>query len=88
MTKSNLVKCCSVRVEYLTQITEKAYKVRCFDGSEGIVPVSQVFGQDYEVGKSDAYWIAEWVLREKKLQYSSKKTAWFDKSTGERAPSK
>lgn len=50
----------------------------CYDGSEDLIPKSQVFGQDYEVLKTDAYWISEWILVKKNLQYSSKKVCWFD----------
>lgn len=78
-------KCYSVRVESMQRITDKAYKVRSFDGSEDIIPVSQVFGQDYDVTKSEAYWIAAWILEKKSIQYSSKKEAWFDEN-GTRLP--
>ena len=71
------IKCYSVRLESLTSISEKAYKATAFDGSFAILPKSQVFGQDYEVQKSDAYWISAWILGQKKLQYSSKKVQWF-----------
>ena len=71
-------KCYSVRVESMRKISDKAYKVRTFDGSENIIPVSQVFGPDYEVQKCKAYWIAAWILPKKSIQYSSKKHAWFD----------
>jgi hypothetical protein len=71
-------KCYSVRLQSLTQITGKAYKATSFDGSEDIIPASQVFGQDYDVTKSDAYWISAWILEKKSIQYSTKKEAWFD----------
>lgn len=80
-------KCYSVRLESLVSITDRAYKARAFDGSEAILPKSQVFGQDYDVQKSDAYWIAAWILEKKDLQYSEKKEAWFDSETGEMLPS-
>lgn len=73
------VKCYSVRLESLTEISEKAYKAVAFDGSTAIIPKSQVFGEDYEVQKSDAYWISEWILQQKSLQYSRKKVQWFSK---------
>lgn len=78
-------KCYSVRVESMRKISERAYKVRSFDGSEDIIPASQVFGQDYEVQKCEAYWIAAWILEKKSIQYSSKKEAWFDEN-GHRLP--
>lgn len=77
--------CLSVRLESLVSISEKAYKARSFDGSEDILPKSCVFGQDYDVQKSDAYWIAAWILEKKNLQYSHKKSAWFDE-TGKMLP--
>jgi hypothetical protein len=36
----------------------------CFDGSEALIQ-SQLFGQDYSVSKSDAYWISKWILEQK-----------------------
>jgi hypothetical protein len=73
------VKCYSVRLESLISISEKAYKATAFDGTTAIIPKSQVFGQDYDVQKSDAYWISSWILEQKELQYSSKKESWFEK---------
>jgi len=70
--------CYSVRLESLVRISDKAFKATAFDGSSDIIPVSQVFGMDYEVQKSDAYWISAWILEKKSIQYSSKKQAWFD----------
>lgn len=79
-------KCFSVRLESLVSISDRAYKARAFDGSEAIIPKSQVFGYDYDVQKSEAYWISAWILEQKDLQYSSKKEAWFDKDTGKMLP--
>lgn len=73
------VKCYSVRLESLISISEKAYKATAFDGTTAIIPKSQVFGQDYDVQKSNAYWISSWILGQKELQYSSKKESWFEK---------
>jgi hypothetical protein len=72
--------CYSVRLQSLYPISEKAYKAISFDGSEDIIPKSCVFGQDYDVIKSDAYWVAAWILPKKKIQYTSKKQCWFDES--------
>lgn len=80
------VKCLSVRLNSLTKVSEKAYKAKAFDGSSAIIPASQVFGQDYEISKSNAYWIAEWILKQKDLQYSDKKVAWFDSVTLKQLP--
>jgi len=72
--------CYSVRLESLVRISDKALKATAFDGSSDIIPASQVFGMDYEVQKSDAYWISAWILGKKSIQYSSKKQAWFDEN--------
>lgn len=71
-------KCYSVRLESLVSISDKAYKATAFDGSCDILPKSQVFGRDWDVMKSEAYWIAAWILEKKNLQYSGKKEAWFN----------
>lgn len=78
--------CVSVRLESLVSISEKAYKAVAFDGSEAIIPKSQVFGRDYDVIKSEAWWISAWILEKKELQYSDKKRAWFDNESRERLP--
>ena len=72
--------CYSVRLESLVRISDKAFKATAFDGSSDIIPASQVFGRDYEVIKSDAYWISAWILEKKSIQYSNKKQAWFDEN--------
>lgn len=70
--------CYSVRVEMLQSISDKAVKITSFDGSSDIFPKSAIFGRDYDVLKSDAYWIASWILPKKSIQWSCKKSAWFD----------
>jgi len=69
--------CYSVRLESLVIISDKCYKARGFDGSEDLIPSRFVYGQDYEVQKCNAYWIAAWILEKKHLQYSTKKAARF-----------
>lgn len=81
------VKCYSVRLKDLERISVKAYKATCFNGAEGFIPASQVFGYDMEVKKSDAYWISAWILEKSELQYSDKKVAWFDSETRRMLPS-
>jgi hypothetical protein len=75
------IKCYSVRLESLTSISEKSYKAIAFDGSTAFIPKSMVFGNDYEVQKSDAYWIAAFILEKEdcKLQYSTKKIKWIER---------
>ena len=72
--------CYSVRLEILVRISDKAFKAPAFDGTNDIIPASQVFGRDYEEMKSDAYWISAWILGKKNIQYSGKKQAWFDEN--------
>jgi len=76
------IKVISVRLLSLVKISDKAYKATAFNGSTAIIPISHVFGCDYDVQKSEAYWISAWILEKKELQYSNKKTAWLDKDTG------
>lgn len=71
-------KCYSVRLKSLELISDKAYKAEAFDGSSDIIPASQVFGPDHEVSKSEAWWISAWILEKKSIQYSTKKSAWFE----------
>jgi len=78
--------CYSVRLSSLTAISDKCYLATAFDGSEALIPKSQVFGQDYSVQKSEAYWISEWILKQKSLQYSGKKQATFDTFTRKEVP--
>jgi len=74
-------KCYSVRLESLVSISEKAYKAIAFDGSEAIIPKSCMLGFDCDVHKSEAYWIAAWILEKKTLQHSTKKIGWFNPAT-------
>ena len=69
----------SVRLQALVSISDKCYKAVAFDGSEALIPKSQVFGQDYDVFKSDAYWISEWILSKVNIQHSDKKWTIFTK---------
>ena len=75
------VLCYSVRLVDLYPYSDKAFKAVDYSGMKEFIPKSQVFGRDEDVKKSDAYWISEWILEQKKLQYSKKKCAWFDKDT-------
>jgi hypothetical protein len=70
----------------LVRISDKAHKATSHDGSSDIIPSSQIFGQDYDVQKSEAYWISAWILDKKSLQYSTKKEAWFDSESGRMLP--
>ena len=72
--------CYSVRLESFVRISDKCFRAKGFDGSEDLIPASQYFGPDFEVQKSDAYWISAWILERKSLQYSEKKSTWFDEN--------
>ncbi len=76
----------SVRLQSLVSISPKAYVATAFDGSEAIIPKSQVFGRDYAVEKSDAYWISEWILGQKSLQHSKRKMGWYNPATNHVEP--
>ena len=80
------VKCYSVRLKKLIIISDKSCKAATFDGSIDIIPISQIFGQDDDVQKSNAYWISAWILEKKNLQYSDRKVAWFNTETNQFEP--
>ena len=73
------VKCISVRLASLDLISPLAYKATAYDGSSDIIPASVVHGRDFEVTKSDAFWIEAWIMPSKKIQYSDKKVKWMDR---------
>ena len=75
-----------VRLKSRESLTPLARQAIAVDGSTDIIPNSQIYGQDYDVVKSEAYWISDWILRKKSLQYSQKKKAYFDKDTRKRLP--
>jgi hypothetical protein len=72
------IRCYSVRLQSLRSISDKAFLAKGFDGSEAIIPKSQVLCPDDDVQKSEAYWISAWILEKKELQYSTKKEGWFN----------
>lgn len=80
------VKCYSVRLKSLTEISDKAFKAEAFDGGIDIIPKSQVYGPDFDVLKSEAWWITEWILEKKSITFSRKKEAWFDVDSKEMQP--
>lgn len=72
-------KCYSIRLDSLVSISDKCYLATAFDGSEALIPKSQVYGQDYDVSKSEAYWVSEWILDKISIQHSRKKWTIFSK---------
>lgn len=77
-----------MRLKNLTQISTKCWKAEDWQGATYLIPDSQYYGRDYEVQKSDAYWISSWIIDKEdcKLMVSTKKEAWFDKETGKMLP--
>lgn len=75
-----MIKCYSVSLESIVDISDKCFLAKAFDGSEALIPKSQVYGQDLDVHKSEAYWISAWILEKKELQYSRKKWTNFSKA--------
>lgn len=73
--------CYSVRLKSLEPISDKCYKAVAFDGSEALIPKSQIYGPDYEVEKSEAWWINAWILKVKELQYSKHKAGYYNPTT-------
>ena len=78
-------KCYSVKLKSLRSISDKCYLAECFDGRKDLIPKSQVYGMDYDrcsfdedSEKGDAWWISEWILARKNIQYSTKREAWID----------
>lgn len=76
-----------MRLKSLRSISEKAWIAISFDGTEAILPKSQVFGCDYSVKRSEAYWVSAWIINQKELQYSTKKEGWYNTATGLVEPS-
>lgn len=81
-------KCYSVRLKNLTQISKKCWKAEDWQGNTYLIPDSQFFGPDYDVSKSDAYWIASWIIDKEdcKLMVSTKKIGWYNPSKGKVEP--
>jgi len=75
--------CYSVKVKEIYSISDKCLKVVCFDGSSDLIPVSQYYGRDWDVEKSESHWISAWILERKDLQYSPKKSAEFEREEHE-----
>lgn len=76
MAKGDIL-CVSVRLQSMYRISDKAFKAIDFNGNEDILPASQVFGPDYDVVKSEAWWVAKWILSKKKITWTDKKQRWF-----------
>lgn len=74
-------KCYNVKLRSLKDISHKCYLAIGFDGSTAYIPKSQYFGES-----GSGHWIAAWLLEKKDLQYSTKKSAMFDRDTGRMLP--
>lgn len=75
------IKCYSVKLQSLKDISHKCFLATGFDGSEAFIPKSQYFGES-----GSGHWISAWILEKKDLQYSTKKHAMFDRNTGRMLP--
>lgn len=75
------VKCYSVSLKSFTPISNKCYKAIDWQGNEALIPASQYLANDSDRTKSDCYWISEWILSKKNINYSRKKCAWIDSET-------
>lgn len=73
-------KCYSVRLKNLTQISPKCWKAEDWQGNKFLIPDSQYFGQDYDVSKSEAHWLASWLIDKEdcNLMVSTKKIGWYN----------
>jgi hypothetical protein len=82
------VRCYSVRLKSLTDISLKCLKGEDWQGNTALIPKSQFYGQDYNVIKSDAYWVSAWLVEKEDfgLMVSMKKQATFDSVTGKEVP--
>ena len=82
------IKVISVRLQSLVEISPKCYKATDWQGNSALIPKSQVFGRDYEVQKSDAWWISEWFARKEDfgVMISLKKIGWYNSNTGSIEP--
>lgn len=65
----------SVRLDTMRRISDKCYKATAFDGSSALIPASCVYGVDSE-RSTEAWWIAEWILLKRSLQFSRQKFMW------------
>ena len=75
------IKCFQIKLRSLKDISSKCFLATAFDGSEAFIPKSQYFGCD-----GSGHWISAWILERKDLQYSTKKSAMFDRDTGRMMP--
>ena len=72
------IKCISVRVKSMIEHSPKSFKITDFNGNTEFIPKSAVYGIDDSVTKVEAYWIAEWILKQKSLTHGQKES-WFDR---------
>lgn len=75
-----MTKCFSVAVKDCQRISANCFRVVTYDGSEALVPVSQVYGTDPL--KPGNMLLTSWILERKNLQYSSKTPIWVDEHSG------
>lgn len=79
--------CYSVRLQSLTPSRSgKAFLAEDFNGNSDWIPSQFVYEQDWDVTKSEAWWISAWILDKKNITYKGKKEAWFHRKTRRRLP--
>ena len=61
-----------VKYQELRDISEKAVVVKCFDGSEDVLPKSQII-DEFSLGKTESVLVPCWLAEKKNIQYSEKK---------------
>ena len=61
-----------VKYQELKDISEKAVVVKCFDGSEDVLPKSQII-DEFSLGKTESVLVPCWLAEKKNIQYSEKK---------------
>ena len=71
------IKVISVRLKSFEPISDKCFKAIDFNGNEELIPASQFYGSDNEITKSEAVWLSEWILKQKNITFSDKKSAWI-----------
>lgn len=83
---SKKIKCYSVRLRKVVNLSEKSFRVEDFDGGSDVLPKSQFFGKDDGAAGNDSYWVAAWLLPDKNLTYSTAREREFDRNQSSEKP--
>tara|TARA_Y100001972_G_C7657837_1_gene331417 strand:+ start:2722 stop:2934 length:213 start_codon:yes stop_codon:yes gene_type:complete len=60
-----------VRFRELKNISEKAIAIKCYDGSEAVLPKSQIHIHPF---KDDVIFVPRWLIDQKQIQFKEKAT--------------